>query len=265
MTADYPTAEVAATPEYVLEVLRESVRYDFGDLSADDSVHDLAGMYNDLAWDSVRVLADCLGPAFDADIPLVDWRAAFPRARGRTVGEVCDFLAPRVRRPVVRPWRHVAGDCPPAGAFLTVRSILSGRGLDPGRVTPAAPVAAVPVADLHHLFWRLTLIEPGRVSLPREERAFYGQTLLGCLAALVLVLGYPVGLLLVGFGAVAGKWAGLAVGAGVLAVALAAGWVAYRLARPPLVWTEWPGISTFRDLAYCLAGQQPRRRIQPHP
>jgi hypothetical protein len=26
-----------------------------------------------------------------------------------------------------------------------------------------------------------------------------------------------------------------------------------------------PGIVTFRDLAYCLAGQQPRRRIQPTP
>ncbi len=144
MTVDYPTAEAPATPEYVLAVLRDALPFEFeeDELDFDTPLVDLACAYNDLAWPRTRLIASCLNNLFATTIPLAEWEAAFPGLRGHTVREVCEFLSPRITQPLIRPWRHICGDCLPAGAFLTIRSLLVG----------AAPIPPQSLQAAHSIF-----------------------------------------------------------------------------------------------------------------
>jgi hypothetical protein len=262
--AHYPTDEAPATPEYVLEVLRESVRLQVGwDLTFDSSVGELLGAYNDLAWPTIDLLARCMDNTFGVEIPTREWERGLRRVRSRTVRHVCEFLAPRLTRPLIRPWRHIGGECRSAGVFLTVRAILAGRGLDPATLTPSAPLLVVPYRHLDFLFWRLSLIAPGWLPPPRERGTILGHHLLGCLSGLWLLFGSVLGCVALGLAAADGRALGMAVGAVMLFTAAACGRVLWRVQHPPFVRTEWGEFRTFRDLAYTLAGQQPRRRIQP--
>ncbi len=259
MSPEYPTDYEPATPEYVLEVLRTTTPAG----TRDYPVLDLLGWLNDLAWPTPRLLGDCMNAVFQAAIPTDEWRQEFPTLRGRTIGDVCDFIARHARRPVIRPWRYVAGECRPAGAFLTVRSLLAARGVRPREITPSTPLATVPLDDLMALFWTLARIAPGRLPPPVERRAFVGHYVLGSLAACWLLLGGILGPVILGLAASARAAVGVAVGVGMIVSAAGGGWLLWRVHRPAFLRAEWGEYRTFRDLAYALAGQEPRRRIQP--
>jgi hypothetical protein len=256
VSPDYPLDHEPATPEYVLDVLRVTAP----DLDWDSSATALACWYNDLAWPTPRLLGECLNATFRIELPPDVWRRAFPTLRGRTVREVCEFVARHVTRPVVRPWLA----CAPAGAFLTIRAVLAGRGVDPDHLSPSARPDALPHADLESLFWRLTLIAPGRVPPPRR-RGSVGYYLVCLLGVGWLLLGTSLGLILVVLGVTTGSVTATAVGVAMVATGVASGWAAGRVRRPPFVRSEWDRFPTFRDLAYALAGQQPRRRVQHSP
>jgi hypothetical protein len=178
-----------------------------------------------------------------------------PLAR-HTVREVCEFIAARIRRPVIRPWRHIAGECLPAGAFLTVRSMLAEAGANPDRITPSTSLRRYRTRYGQTLLSAIRRLAPDRVpgrNEPMPWRAFLCVTLPGALIILLTLLGkagvpIPVGLLLAeifgGFGVC------------VFGMLRLRQWE-YRKDLGELV--------TFRDLAYALAGQEPRRRIQPTP
>lgn len=260
MTADYPTATVPATPEYVLEVLRESVRLQVGwDVTFDSPVAELLCAYNDLAWPSVGLLVGCMNATFGVEIPTREWEQEFHRIRGQTVRDVCEFLVPRLTRPVIRPWRYVGGECRPAGVFLTMRTILAGRGVDPDALTPSSPLLSVPFRDLDYLFGRLSLIAPGRVPPPRQRGSLLGYHFLGCVSVSWLLFGTMLGCIVLGLAASSGLPLGVAIGSVMLLTGIACGWVLHRIQRPPFVRTEWGGFRTFRDLAYAFAEEQPRR------
>src|SRR5262245_42802835 len=125
MTADYPTDEVAATPEYVLEVLRDWHRIA---VAANEALFlKLTFETPLLEWEESYCIEDwgrfgvAMSEVWDIDLPVEKWRE-FARI-GKTVSDLCRVIAALATRPVIRPWRHAAGDCLPAGAFLTVRSM----------------------------------------------------------------------------------------------------------------------------------------------
>ena len=263
MNADYPFDYLPATPDYVLAVLQESVRVQVGDeIDSGYSVRDLIGAYNDIAWPTIKSLADCMNGTFATEIPRNEWADAFPRLRGKTVGDVCEFLAPRIMRPVIRPWKYIAGECHPAGAFLTIQSWLAKFGFPPDRITPSTPIGPYLNWFAEELVWPMARLSPNQhpfvintyrpwidrasaslfVGLPTAFLAVSGIAFL-----IVGIIQLDLGLLLMG---------GLLSTIGIKGLC----WV-YRFTKP--LTSSIPGVHTFRDLAYQLVGQEPRRRLQP--
>jgi hypothetical protein len=263
MTTDYPTDQVPATPEYVLALLRtwhEDGLLD-DEPTFDTPVRELARCLNDtiLFW---RELARSLTAHLGLDIPVADWKPVLSPMGSRTVRDVCEFVAARMgTRPAIRPWRHIAGECLPAGAFLTIRALLAREGVDPDEITPSAPVA--PFVRSHPA-WIRTLVLMSPLHVPPTFVIFRpwwmwlpAVWVLGPTAILSVLLG---GILLI-LAVTTASLIVAAVAVGMVVAGIVGLRWADRLSQPTGV--EFADPHTFRDLAYALAGQQPRRRIQP--
>jgi hypothetical protein len=262
MTADYPVDEAHATPEYVLEVLRDwhaqlaalgEALPDFK-VTAEATVDEFAEGCVELNWESChwRTVADALNDVWELTISKDEWQPVLTPGDARTLGDVARFLAARVRRPVVRPWRYIAGDCLPAGYFLTIRALLAASGANPDAITPSTPIEPFLTCYHANFFRRLTQLAPRRLP-PMHFQPFHWSgiplMLVGLLLVLIGTLTSYIGLPAVSvFCTVAGL------------VLIPVGYLLSHTERVLL-----PGLVTFRDLAYALAGQQPRRRIQPTP
>lgn len=259
MTAEYPTAEAPATPEYVFDLfgaLRAEHHLALGDLPplppyaavADEPADRL---YGPSGFDLFFALLE----TFDLHLAEDEEGREPDRLDRYTVRQVCEYVAARITRPVIRPWRHVGGDCLPAGAFLTVRAELARRGADSGRITPGTPLAGYLRGYDRGLWATLARLAPGRVPALSEV-----LPLAGVLVFFLSVV--PIGVMLL-----MTRWGvpGVDLAAGVCGLSFQATGVVL-MAR----WLLWPQhrlgcLVTFRDLAYALAGQEPRRRIQPLP
>jgi hypothetical protein len=250
MTADYPVDEVPATPEYVLEVIRDWHRIavaageaDSVTLSFDTPIPDWEDALCIETWGRDGFGA-AMNAQWDIDIPAAEWRAFQPISRN--LGDLCRLIASLATRPVIRPWKHVAGECSPAGAFLTLRAMLAGAGEDPKHLTPSTPLDQYLTRRYDSLWLQLPRLVPGCGPLP-------AYTPLGRLIGRGVAMSAFVSLLGVCFLPV--------IGIPVLLVSV----IGLVLTNRFLGFWEFPNsdIRTFRDLAYALAGQRPRRRIQP--
>ena len=251
MTADYPTDTAPATAEYVFDLFRDpaadSPRPAFADVADEPADRHCWPRGSDLGWALDEILR--------LYIPDDELSRALDPLNRRTVREVCEFVAARLTRPVIRPWKHVAGDCLPAGAFLTVRSMFVAAGADPDDITPSTPLA--PYLWLYRdLVPDLTRLAPDRVP-PLTE----GFSLAGVLCVVLAPVPLFLVMLLSKWGIELPVWVLLATIFGALPFTVSGIVLQLRAERrPPL-----GGLETFRDLAYCLAGQEPRRRIQTTP
>lgn len=252
MSPDYPLDYEPATQGYVLAVLRTSFPTLTRDTALDDFLLDA-----DESATNARHLSKLFNQAFHLQVPTSDWWEAFPAISNRTVGDLCDFLAQHARRPVIRPWRHVSGESLPAGAFLTVRSILTQFGAKPDEITPSVPLKSVLPWYSDRLIWELQLLSPG--NLPRYSETRPVQTIGCAVFGLSVVAGF-LGVVLGRFG-----FANAALSlTGLTCFGIALGFLLHFLgsALPPRR-VSFGDLHTFRDLAYALVGQKPRRRIQP--
>jgi hypothetical protein len=256
MDDNYPTDEVAATPEYVLELFREALLdsdEDIDLLTFETTVSEFAFLWNDLCffwWEFAKPLNEITG----LDLPIDEWKPVLYPMRKRRLSDVCDYVASRMgSRPAIRPWHYIGGDCLPAGAFLATRSILARYGADAKQITPSTSL--VPHFEHYgfHWLWDLRRLAPRRLPRLVVDRWF---PTCGCLIGLATG-GVPMLL-----GAVSGKDGGIfwAIGSLILFFTFFISIVVHRLSRKNV---ELGNLATFRDLSYALAGQQPRRRIQP--
>ena len=257
MGTDYAVDEVPATPEYVLEVVRDWMREVAG--AADPAYPADETPFREwlhlVYWDPPRMknLRPWFNQTWGTNVTAEEWAAFDPDHA--TVGDYCRLAAVGVRRPVIRPGRSPAGECHPAGAFLTVRSLLGELGANPNGITPSAPLALYH-SRLNSIGERLARLAPGHRPLFRHDypRWMLAATLIGCVLLLATTTAGVVALVL---------------GLETLAYTLAACAMAYsigmtivmRLARSNRV--EPAHVRTLSDLAYALAGQQPRRRTEP--
>jgi len=257
MTANYPTDTVPATPEYVFELLRDLLAQrspwpvPANEVAFADVADELASQHYGPSLDDLdELLFDELGlDRFDEELT----RELGPYWQ-RTVRDVCTFLAARITRPVVRPWRHIAGDCLPAGAFLTVRAMLANRGANPNRITPSTPLARYIRRYGEWLLPALARLAPGRVPTRTERFPLWGF-----LSILFAPMPMLLVLLLAEWGIQAPAWVIVAtVFGGAPFTLLGFALMIREILRPRLGELE-----TFRDLAYCLAGQQPQQPIEP--
>lgn len=273
MTADYPLGSEPATPEYVLEVLRDwhGRLAEAGQADADHPpsfdttaeellTYTIEGTYEDSTW---KGLADALNMMWELQLDREVWRTVLHPLQRHTVREITEFIAARVRKQTLRPWNHAAGSCLPAGAFLTVRSILARAGADPTRITPGTLLEPYLIRHDNDLMWRLPRIAPGRLPPVEIERPIFRYHLPGCMAGVACLFGLALGPIILGLGVAGGTIVGAAVGCLLIAAGLGGAVAMYRLESPPFVRATCGDLVTFRDLAHRLAGQPDRRRIQP--
>ncbi len=149
MDVRYPTIDEPATPEYVLTVLRDMHRQqcqhdpeaDPGAVpSFDTTVAEWRDACDLLGW---RQLGHAYNQVWGIACSDDEWRAVLEPARQRRLADVCQLLAARAARPVIRPSRLLGNTCAPAGAFLTIRSLVHEAG------APAGEIALDAACTLH--------------------------------------------------------------------------------------------------------------------
>jgi hypothetical protein len=250
MTIDYPLDQAPATPEYVLEVFRAlhqmalaAGEADRLSISFDTRIRDWEESLWIDTWGHGGFGA-AMNAQWGTDISLAEWKAF--RYADRNLGDLCRLISSRATRPMIRPWKHVAGNCLPAGAFLTLRAALAEAGVDPKLLTPSSPLEPFLTRRYDSLWIQLNRLAPGCSPLPAHTS--FGRLLEKGIAMCTL-LSLPALFLLP------------IVGVPLLVVSA----VGLFLTTRYLGYWKFsdPDIHTFRDLAYCLAGQQPRRQIQP--
>jgi hypothetical protein len=253
MSSDYPVDSVPATPEYVFELFRDHVRtWTWLEVPApyDDVADDPADRHFGRYLTNLEI---ALEDAYGIELPesLAVELVALDRM---SVREVCGAIAAALgTRPVIRPWPHVGGECLPAGAFLTVRSMLAASGARPEKITPGTSLSRYLFRYGQTLVGGLARLAPGRVPAVRERFPLWGFL---CLIFAAVPLGFL--LLLSECGIKMPVWAFLAAAYGGFPFTLTGLALMVRsLMRPRM-----GELATFRDLAYSLAGQEPRRTIQ---
>lgn len=250
MRVDYPTVSEPATPEYVLEVLRDQHRqqceYDPAAESAELTFESTVA-----EWREACDLIQCpgLGRALNWDwgLSLPDsewWRVLEPSSTSRLRG-VCELLARHVQRQVVRPARLLGSSCDAAGTFLTIRSLLAKAGAPAEEIRPSTLLAPYTRRYARDFLGPVSKLSPGALPPVRVHTPAYN-------AALCVVL---VGGLLffagMSFDATDVAWAG-----GIL---FAVGYVSHRIAARDVLPASvtFGDLRTFGDLARTLARSGP--------
>lgn len=155
-----------ATAEEVLEFLRldhdvsvECDEAEVVDVGFDTSVHEWFWLGDGLSrlWVSN---ATRLNSLFEMDASINEWRPVLTPPRKRTVRDICEFVAKRSR--VLRiPEPHVLGrPCRNAGAFLTLKKLLSDAGADTSNLAPSSPLADYAEIGLPRIYLSLIRTAP---------------------------------------------------------------------------------------------------------
>jgi hypothetical protein len=252
MNAEYQSDDLPATPEYVLSVLKDWLRQvcncGEGDPNTGLTFETTVRQWQDAMLDDGIILWWAQGRWLNREWGIhcsrEEWRAALKPARERTLRDVCGLIARHARRPGVRPWRFIGGECLPAGVFLTVRSLLHRAGVDVSAVAPSTPLASylgryssVMLPSLIHL--APGALPPVRLQLPLVNTA-----------RLVIFLGLLVEL--IGLFAGAGMFVVPLLGLALLFVGLV---LTSMIVGPQ---AELGELRTFRDLSLHLAAHSIR-------
>ena len=251
MEARYPTIDDHATPEYILAVLRDMHRQQCQHdreaepsavLSFDTTVAQWRDACDLLTWPELgRAYNQLWGIACSDD----DWCAVLEPAVQRRLADVCQLIAARVVRPVIRPSRLLGSACTSAGAFLTIRSLLCEAGAPVGEIAPSTPLAPYTRRFPAVFLGPISRLAPGALPPVRIRSPIYDTAIWGILAAIVCLL----------VGACSGAQLLTVAGVVLFASCYALTWYAARCLLPASV--EFGELRTFRDLAIVVAEGSP--------
>ena len=251
MEVVYPAIDEPATPDYVLAVVRDVYRQQcqFDSeadpdvvLSFDSTVADWRGACDLLGWRELgRAYNQYWGIACSDD----EWRAVLTPACRRPLAGVCRLIASRATRPRVRPARLFGGSCAPAGAFLTVRSLLHAAGAPAAEIAPSTLLAAYTRRYTGVFLGPVARLAPGALPTVRIHTPLYDGAVWGLLAAGLAVL----------VGELTKQPVLTIAGVGLFAASYAITWISARCLPPASV--EFGDLRTFRDLAVAIASGDP--------
>jgi hypothetical protein len=261
MTYDRLPSFVRATPEYVLDVIRDSHRQQCQyDPVADPDI-ELTFDTTVAAWREACDLLGWrrLGRALDAEWQLERSDSAWDRvlepAGQRSLREVCEFIASGASRPSVEPVTILGTTCLPAGAFLAIRSVLGRAGANVDRVSPSTPLTQYTRRYLGVFLGPISRLAPNALPAVRISTPWYDLSIMGFGCSLYLVVAAAIGGFLLGLltnfrnGFVSPLAA--AAGAIVILTSWTSVWIAARYVGPSKV--EFGSLRTFRDLAKVVA------------
>ena len=245
MDLTYPPDFDPATPAYILAVLqddhRQQCQFD-GEadsdavLGFDTTVNDWRDACDLVGW---HELGRALNTTWNINRSDAEWFAVLEPAGVRRLEGVCQWIASQTHRPRVRPARLLGKSCGPAGAFLTVRSLLHEAGEPVGGLRPATPLAPYARRHAHLFLGPIARLAPGALPPVQIQTPIYDRAV-GCagLGFLIFMVGYWLGGLLIPIAAIALILAGCC-----------GTWIAAQL-LPASV--EFAGLQTFGDLAVRL-------------
>lgn len=247
MDVRYQTLDEPATPEYVLAVLRDMHRKQCQyDPEADPSVvlafETTVSEWRDacdlLAW---RELGRAYNEVWGIACSDEEWCPFLEPKGQRRIADVCELIAARMVRPVIRPSQLLGSMCAPAGAFLTIRSLLHEAGVPAGEIAPSTPLAPYTRRFAEVFLGPVSRLAPGALPPVQIRAPVYDTSIWALSVALVCVV----------IGACSGTHLLTVFGVVLFASAYALMWYAGRCMLPACV--EFGELRTFRDLAIVVA------------
>lgn len=216
MNLHYPVREETATPEYILALLVGDHRLRVGldpeadsdtKLSFETTVAEWRAACDLVGW---KKLWPGLNTLFGTTLSEGQWQEILEPADTKTLRGLCEFLAKHVKRWRVIPARLAGRECFPAGAFLTVRSILAEAGLDTERIKPSTSLASLLRADPEVLTWKLGrvaagILPPATIEIPVYSKSVV-RTILACWLGLVCLASFQFGLVVGWLALIGGGW-----------------------------------------------------------
>jgi len=186
MDVHYPPLNEPATPEYILAVIRDMHRQQCqwdpeADRDAELTLETTVAEWRDacelLGW---KRLGRAYNVFWGVSITDAEWRAVLEPSPEKRLAGVCELLASHTTRPVISPARLFDCNCAPAGAFLTIRSLLYDAGEeDAGEIAPSTPLAPYFRRHTNVFLVSVSRLAPGALPPVRIRNPLYDAALLG--------------------------------------------------------------------------------------
>jgi len=248
MNDNYGIEMITPTPDEVLAVFQDQYRqlgeYDSETdptvaLTFDTTIAEWRDACDLVGW---RQLGRALGGEWNLKESDATWHKLLTPARKRTLGDLCEFLAPRIKLCRARPAKVLGRECLSAGVFLTVRSILQQHGCDISELAPSSELAPFTRRQPDVFLRQISQLAPNalpkvKLSSPESNAATYGVL---------------VGLALLMFGSLAKSVFDFAPRMALLGGLLfVAAYLGTWILGPSSV--SFGSLVTFRDLSVCIA------------
>lgn len=249
MAHESPATFEPASPEYILEVLRDGHRQqchydDMADprvfLDWQTTVREWREACDLLDW---KPLGQGLNEIFRIECSKAEWKSVLKPESRRTLEDVCTWIAARAFQPRIQPAGFLGASCRSAGAFLTIRSLLGEAGADVEEIAPSTPLAEYARRHAEVFLGPISQLAPGSlppVHIEAPAQTFWIHLFLMAYAGTGLLVGYLCSwpLLMV---------AAFLLLAGVLVSPL------FMNRHVELTSVEFGGLRTFRDLSVAIA------------
>jgi len=246
--SEYLRTDEPATAEYVLAVLRDVHRqqceYDpeadpDADLTFESTVAEWRDACDLIDW---RRLGRAYNHWWEINCSDAEWKRVLKPASKKRLAGVCELIARHTTRPRICPAGFLGASCAPAGAFLVIRSLLRQAGVNADTIAPSTPLAAYTSRHGKVFLGPILRLAPGALPVVRVRIPLFDDV--------PCYLGIVGGLCMLG-GMLAG-WPVPTIGGCLLYIsAWLAAWIGARWGPPATC--EFPGLSTFRDLARVIA------------
>ncbi len=256
MEVVYPTVALPATADYVLSVIQDEHRQGCqwdpeadpeAVLSYDSTVSEWRDACDLVSW---RSLGGALNDMWGIRCSDAEWRAVLEPARRRTLRDVCGLIAERAVQPRIRPATVLGQECYPAGAFLTVRSLLHTAGASADGIAPSTALAPYTRQHLDVFLGPVSRLAPGVLPLVKIHEP------IDVAAAVGFVVAAAAGVACLVAGTMTDLWPLTLVGAALFVLSWAVGRVTSDYSPASV---EFGDLQTFRDLALLMAERLPER------
>lgn len=258
MDADCPVATEAATPEYVLAVIRDqhlqAAQIDpevdpEADLSFDTTVEQWQEACDLVEWNKLgRAYNECWKITCTDD----EWRSVLVPAPEKRLAGVCELIAARASRQSVQPATILGTTCKTAGAFLTIRALLHQAGACADDITPSASISPFTRRFSRVFLGEISRLAPGALPPVRIRKPVYDAGVWGMLAGLVCLA----------IGLCGWIWFGTMISiavAGGLLFLISYGIVSFAALHVLPASVEFGDLKTFRDLSRAISDALPRQ------
>lgn len=252
MNTETPPAR-RMTPDEVLDLIRhhqvvlaECDEVEHADISANTCVDDWFNWSSGDAFTRTWVAnASALNMHFGIDVPLREWKPVLNPPRQRKLADVCEFVANRAVVPEIPVPRILGTPCRSAGAFHTIRKLLSAQGENTSGLSPSSLLSQYAANGMPEIGMDLIRMSPSLVG--RSEFAYHGDFWHKLLGALLFIATPVCGII-----AVQSVWLGAPLMAFAFGAFVFVWWSSEKRVEKPYR-LDFVGLHDFKDLCRILA------------